>query len=50
MQKNRWVSAERNLQELEEGGNLVMERHGARLSADGRRGLGAKLAEYRFHG
>ena len=48
MQNNSWVSAERNLQELEQDGNLVMDRHGARLSDDGRRGLGAKLAEYRL--
>ena len=48
MQKNRWVSAERNLQELEESGNRVMEGHGDRLSADGNRGRGAKLAEYRL--
>ena len=48
MLKNRWVSAERNQQELEESGNRVMEGHGDRLSADGNRGLGAKLAEYRL--
>ena len=46
MRKNRWISAERNLQELEEGGNRVMEGHGDRLSVDGNRGLGAKLAKY----
>ena len=48
MRKNHWLSGERNLQELEASGNQVMEGHGEwdRLSADGRSGLGAKLAEY----
>ena len=48
MRKNHWLSTERNLQELEASVNQVMEGHGDRLSADGRSGLGAKLAEYRL--
>ena len=44
MRKNRCISTERTLQELEESGKLVMEGNGDRLSADGRSGLGAKLA------
>ena len=42
------MSAESNLQELEVLGIWVMDDHGDRLTADGRSGLGAKLAEYRL--
>ena len=48
MRRNRWLSAERNLQELEVLGIKVMDHHGDRLTADGRRGMGVKLAEYRL--
>ena len=48
MRRNRWLSAERNLQELEGMGNRLMDSHGDRLSADGSSGLGAKLADYRL--
>ena len=48
MRRNRWLSAERNLQELEVLGIRVMDSQGDRLTADGRSGLVAKLAEYRL--